>query len=82
MEQKELSNLSNEELLAEAKKVKSNNIINALLIGFLIGIVVFSILKNTYGLFTLIPLYFIYKAFNKPNNNKELEDLLKDRGLK
>ncbi len=47
--------------------------INALLIGFMIGIIIFSIVKSTVGLFTLIPLYFIYIFVNSSNKNKELE---------
>ena len=82
MEQKELSELTDQELLLEAKKVKSNSMINAVLIGFLIGIIVYSIVKNSIGIFTLIPLFFIYKLVNKPKSNKELEALLKERNLK
>jgi hypothetical protein len=81
MEQKELSKLSDEELLAEAKKVKSNNILNAFMIGFLIGIIVYSVAKNTWGFLTLIPLYFVYRLVNKPNNKKEIEALIKERKL-
>lgn len=63
--------------------MKSNSIMNAVLIGFFIGIVVYSVVKNTLGLVTLIPLYFAYKLVNKPNyNNQELENLLKERNLK
>ena len=83
MEQKNLSELTDEELLQEAKKVKSTAIINALLIGFLVGIIVYSIVKHTLGMLTLIPLYFAYKLINNSKYNKqELEDLLKERGLK
>ncbi|SMP33017.1 hypothetical protein [Flavobacterium hercynium] len=39
MEHKNLSELTNEELLQEVKKNKSASLINALLIGSLIGIV-------------------------------------------
>lgn len=72
MNEKEPLELSEKELLAETKKTKSNPIINALLIGFMIGIIIFSIVKSTVGLFTLIPLYFIYKLVNKSNNSKDL----------
>lgn len=56
----------------DTKKSKSNPIINALLIGFMVVIIIFSIVKSTVGLFTLIPLYFIYKLVNKSNNSKDL----------
>jgi len=81
MKQKELSELTDQELLQEAKKMKSASIINALLIGFMIGIVIYSILKNSIGFFTLIPLFFVFKVFHKPKKNKELNELLKERDL-
>ena len=85
MIQKELSELTDEELLAEAKKVKSSAIISATLIGFMVGIVFYSIVKNGLGFFTLIPLFFAFKVFHNPKNNernKALEELLKERNLK
>ncbi len=83
MEQKKLSELSDQELLDKAKKMKSTAITNAVLIGFLIGIIAYSILKNSLGFLTLIPLFLAYRLINNSKyNNKELEDLLKERGLK
>lgn len=83
MESTELSQLSDQELLAEAKKLKSFSITNAFLIGFLLGIVIFSVIKSTFGFLMLIPLYFVYKMVNDPRNKKikELEVLLKERNL-
>ena len=84
MNQKELSELTNEELLEVAKKHKSASIWSALVIGFMIGIVIFSVASNSVGFFTLIPLYFVYRmvSANKNNQGEELEELLKERGLK
>lgn len=79
--QKELSELTDQELLQEAKKMKSSSIINALLIGFLIGIVIYSIVVNSWGFFTLIPLFLAYKLINNPKKDKELKELLKERNL-
>lgn len=70
MKKKKLSEVTDQELLDRAKKNKSTSIINALLIGFMIGIVVWSIAKNNVGFFTLIPLYFVYKMLNKPKKDK------------
>lgn len=85
MTNKDLSELTDEELLDEAKKMKSFSILsNALFIGFLVGIILYSIVKNSWGMLTLIPLYFIYKMINDPKNkrSKDLEELLKERNLK
>ena len=68
MKQNESAELSDKELADQAKKKKSTSIINALLIGFMIGIVIWSVAKNNVGFFTLIPLFFAYKLFNKTEN--------------
>lgn len=79
---KKLSELTDQELLQEAKKIKSASITNAVLVGFLVGIVFYSIMKNSLGFLTLIPLFLSYKLINNSKyNKKELEALLKERNL-
>ncbi len=82
MTQKELSELTDQELLDEAKKMKSTSTMNAVLIGFMVGIIIYSTVKNSLGFFTLIPLFIIYKLVNNSKNNKALDKLLKERKLK
>ena len=85
MEPKErkLSELTDAELLQEAKKMKSASMINAGLIGFLAGIVCYSVVKNTFGFLMLIPLFLIYKLVNNSKHkSKALDELLKERNLK
>lgn len=82
MKQKELSELSDQELLDEAKEMKSTSIMNALLIGIMIGIVVYSSVKNSIGFFTLIPLFFAYKLVKNSKNNKPLKKEFKTRKLR
>ena len=82
MKKNKLSELSDQELLAEAKKNKSTNRIDAFIIGFSIAVVVYSIFVNRFGFLMLIPLFIVYKILNKPKNDKELEKLLKERNLK
>lgn len=84
MEPLNYTQMTDQQLLDEVKKMKSFSITNALLIGFLIGIIVYSIVKNSWGMLTLIPLYFIYKMINDPRNKKvkELRSVLKERNLK
>lgn len=84
MNQNELTALTDDELLAEAKKLQSFSITNALLIGFLLGILVYSFAKNTWGLVTIIPLYFVHKLVNDSKNKRyhAVEKLLKERNLK
>lgn len=85
MKEKELSELTDQELLQEAKQLKSTSVINAVLIGFLIGIVFYSIVNKSLGFLTLaIPLFLVYKLVKDPKNKrmKEVENLLKERNLK
>jgi hypothetical protein len=84
MEHKNYSQFTDQELLEEVKKMKSFSITNALVIGFLFGIVFYSIVKNSWGILTLIPLFLIYKMLNDPKNKKikELEEIMKERKLK
>jgi len=85
IQEKELSTLTDQELLAEAKKMKSAALLNATLIGIMIGVVIYSVAKNSVGFFTLVPLFFIYKIVNNPENNEKnatLNKLLKERNLK
>ena len=84
MEQKEYSQFTDQEILDEAKKLKSFAMTNALFIGILGGIILFSIFKNSWGMLTLIPLYFIYKLVSDPRNKKaeEIQRNLKERKLK
>lgn len=82
MDHKELSELTDQELLDKSTKIKSNSITYALLIGFLIGIIVYSIVVNTLGFFTLIPLYFIYTLIKNSKKDKALDEMLKERNLK
>lgn len=82
MTKDELSKLTDQELLDLAKNSKPNKMLNAVLIGVMIGIIIYSIFKSSLGLFSLIPLFFIFKIINKSKRDKELEALLKERGLK
>ena len=82
MEQKRLSDLTDAELLQAAKKMKTAKRTNALMIGFLAGIIFYSIMVNHIGWFTLIPLFLIYKLVNKSRyDSKELQQVLKERNL-
>jgi hypothetical protein len=82
MKKEELFELTDQELLLEAKKMKSTSVMNAVLIGMMIGIVFYSIAKHSIGIVTLIPLLFAYKLLNNSKNNKDLEAVLKERNLK
>lgn len=81
MTQKELKDFTDEELLQEAKKIKSTKIFDAALIGLLIGVSTYTTVKNGFGLLTFLPLVYIPASIRNKTRIKELERLLKERNL-
>lgn len=85
MNHKDLSELTDQELLAAAKKMKSSALLHATLIGLMMGVIVYGVAKNNIGFFMLIPLFLAFKVFHNPENNQKneaLKKLLKERNLK
>ena len=56
------------------RKILKNKYTNAFIIGFMVAVVVWSVAKNTVGLFTLIPLFIIYKIVNNSKDDKDLKE--------
>ncbi|EON78483.1 hypothetical protein ADIS_1094 [Lunatimonas lonarensis] len=84
MDKKQLNELTDKELLNEAKKMKSTQTIDATLIGVLFGILIYSIIAGNFTIFFgILLLYAIYKLANKEKyKREELKNLLKERNLK
>jgi hypothetical protein len=81
MSQKEISELTDQELIEEDKKIKPSPVVDAFFIGFLIGIIIFSVAANSWGFLTLIPLLLIYLLLKKSKRKKALQKELKTRNL-
>lgn len=79
MNKKELNKLTDEDLLKESKKIKTTQIIDATLIGALIGILIYSITAGNFSyFFGIILLYAVYKLANKNEYKKsEIDSLFK-----
>lgn len=60
MEQKKPSELTDQELLQEAKKIKSKEITSAVFIGLISGIAIYSIVKNGLGFLPLILMVAVF----------------------
>ncbi|WP_312819741.1 FUSC family protein [Kaistella carnis] len=81
MIQKDLSELTNEELLLEGKRIKSGNIVNAVLFGVMIGVATWSTVKYGLGIITFFPLLFIQMLLKNNARKKAFETELKNRNL-
>lgn len=70
---KEYSELTLEELLVEEKKIRKQEITSSVVMGFLIGIIIYGVAKNGFGfLYIFIPLVLMsiyYKALQKIKQN-------------
>ncbi|MBI1268154.1 MAG: FUSC family protein [Cryomorphaceae bacterium] len=82
MEEINLAELSDQQLLELAGKMKKSAIMHALVIGFMVGVVFYSVVESTWGLLTLIPLYFIRKLVANSDQYDEVKRLLKERNLR
>ncbi|MGL6126399.1 hypothetical protein BBI01_10555 [Chryseobacterium artocarpi] len=83
MKEKDLSELTDQELLDKKQKLKSGKIINAVLIGFLIGIAVYSSVKHGIGFFTIFPLIFVLILTTQwKKNDQSINRELESRNLK
>lgn len=75
MDNKDYATLTHEALLAEEKKLKRQEITSAVLIGFLIGVIIYGVAKGGFGfLFIGISLFLI---FGISRNSKDLKQNLK-----
>lgn len=73
MSPENFTELNDQELLQKAKKLKNNKIIDSTIIGFTIGIVVYSAITNGFGFFTFFPLVLTFFIVRNSANNKLLE---------
>jgi len=81
-----LTELSDQKLLQKTKKIKTNKIIDATVIGITVGIAIYSAVKNGFGFSTFFPLILAYIIVKNTANNKilekEIQKELKSRNLK
>ncbi|WP_066759787.1 hypothetical protein [Crocinitomix algicola] len=73
MKEQELKELTDSELELELKRSKKVDVLQALIVGFMIGIIIYSVIANTWGLVTLIPLILIFKLTRDQSQTKVLQ---------
>lgn len=77
----ELSALSDADLREKAKAMKRSEVLHALVIGLMAGVVIYSVIMNSWGLVTLIPLFFISRLLRQSDEYKALKSVLAERKL-
>ncbi|PUV26177.1 MULTISPECIES: FUSC family protein [Sphingobacterium] len=82
MKDRELNELTDQELLERKKQQKSNKLINAVLVGFCAGVLIYGIVNKGITIFTFLLLVMGAWAFMRWKKNDEaLDDELKSRNL-
>ncbi len=81
MNQKELSELTDKELLEAVKNNKPSPIIDAFFIGFLVGIIIYGTAANAWGFIILLPLFLMYMLLKKPKRYEALKKEMEKRNL-
>ncbi|MBK7567134.1 MAG: FUSC family protein [Bacteroidetes bacterium] len=71
MNEKSMPEFSDQESIEQKKRIKQSSLLDAFFIGFLVGIIIFSVIASTSGLLTLIPLYLVYRLLK----NRKRTDL-------
>ena len=71
LENQDYAELALEDLLTEEKKIKRKEILSALITGFLIGVIIYGVVKKGIGfLHIAIPLALIYGNYKNSEKNK------------
>lgn len=78
MKKEQISELSDQELLEALEANKPSPWIDAF-IGFLMGVIIYSVAANTWGFIIVIPLIMIYAFLKKPKQYAALQDEMKRR---
>ncbi|WP_157495815.1 FUSC family protein [Flavobacterium sp. WG21] len=86
MKSEYFTGLSDQELLQKMKKLKTDKIVDAAIIGLTIGIAIYSVVQKVFGFFTFFPLIIGYLIIKNSKNNeilyREMEKELESRNSK
>jgi len=81
MSKKDLSQLSDQELLEEFKKTKPSPVFDAFFIGVLIGVIIYGAASNAWGFLFILPLTLIYLFLKKSKRYNALKQELYKRKI-
>lgn len=78
---KALTEFTDDELLAEAARMKKYKTYDAVIVGFLIGVSIYSIINHGFGLLTFLPLVYLPIAGKNNKKRQSIQKQLQERGL-
>ena len=81
MDAKQLSELDDAALLEAGKKKEKELQIDRFIVGMVIGVALYSLVKNGFGFFTFFPLLYILVATKKTAENKLIKAEIAARNL-
>jgi hypothetical protein len=81
MADNDIKELNDEALLKQAEKMKSTKLYDSTIIGFLVGVAIYSTFANGFGLLTFLPLVYLPIAGKNQKKRSDLKNQLADRGL-
>jgi|GEM_PF-124272 len=81
MKAKDFSDLSDDALLKQAKFHKKTKIYDAVIVGFLIGVSIYSIINNGFGILTFLPLVYLPIANRNNKYRAKLKKSVEERGM-
>lgn len=73
MKQSEIAKMTDAELGENLKHSKPSPLIDAFFIGFLVGILIYSAVVNSWGLVSLVPLLLVRAFLKKPKTYAALQ---------
>lgn len=81
MNTKKLTDLTEEDLIIEQKKRKSNSISYSFIMGIMIGVTVYGFIKNGFSFFTILPILFFPIFIMNWKNYNEVKNEIKSRNI-
>ena len=81
MKKKDLTKLTNEELIVEAQKRKSGYTLFKFVISIMVGSAIFTTIMKGFSFFTALPIFFLPLAFKTKTDHEETQIEIKSRKL-
>lgn len=81
MKKKDLTKLTNEELIVEAQKRKSGYTLFKFVISIMVGLAIFTTVIKGFSFSTVLPIFFLPLAFKTKTDHEKTQNEIKSRKL-